>query len=158
MLLRGLSGGGNPFLLAGTFYGPNPQETSEVRRLAQLGILDAFDFFPPPLNEEKVAFFESRKCGVVSLLAAATEPLKKYAALETKGDADRTVHRSGAIQDAAADRGAGCEGMVDGHAGIRQQRSLAGQQIPPPARRDRRRARIGWTITATWSLRRPTSK
>jgi hypothetical protein len=73
-----------PFLLAGTFYGPNPQEANEVRRLAQLGILHAFDFFPPPLNEEKVAFFEGRKCGVVSRLAAATEPLKNYAALETK--------------------------------------------------------------------------
>jgi type 1 glutamine amidotransferase len=72
------------FLLAGTFYGPNPQDSAEVRRLAERGIIDAFDFFPPPLSEEKIAFFQGRKCGVVSLLAAAKEALKSYAALETK--------------------------------------------------------------------------
>ncbi len=74
----------SPFLLAGTFYGPKPQETKQVRRLAEQGILDAFDFFPPPLSEGKVSFFESRKCGVVSLLAAATEALKDYSAHENK--------------------------------------------------------------------------
>ena len=115
----------SPFLLAGTFYGPKPQETKQVRRLAELGILDAFDFFPPPLSEEKVTFFESRKCGVVSLLAAATEPLKNYSAHETKEliptvqfiEAERSRMRR--LTTALGVK------AVDGHAGIRQQRLLA---------------------------------
>ena len=67
----------DPFLLAGTFYvyDTDPALTPEAPRVADLGLLDAFDFWPPFISEARSRFFEGRKCGIVFLLAASKEVL-----------------------------------------------------------------------------------
>ena len=116
---------GDWFWFSAAFMDEKPEANPEVLACAKQGMFDAYAFWPP-LTPEMTEFVKKGNYGFFYWLPPAVPVLEQARCSgERPGDGQRRIRGGGAGQAAGAGQVPGRQALVDGHARVRQQRTLA---------------------------------